>query len=62
MVDSVLLKAHHGLCIQMNGTTSDIACVQVVNTIHSNFLLMTKLCTLLIEKVVDKYISITKID
>ncbi|EFI86740.1 hypothetical protein HMPREF9551_04309 [Escherichia coli MS 196-1] len=48
MVDSVLLKAHHGLCIQMNGTTSDIACVQVVNTIHSNFLLLTKLCTLLI--------------
>ncbi|ERB09094.1 hypothetical protein G879_00905 [Escherichia coli KOEGE 7 (16a)] len=50
MVDPVLLKAHNGLRIQMNGTTPDIARVQVINTTHSNFLLLTKLCTLLIDK------------
>ncbi|HHI0807438.1 TPA: hypothetical protein ACP4R9_001616 [Escherichia coli] len=38
MVDPVLLKAHNGLHIQMNGTASDIACVQVINTTHNNFL------------------------
>ncbi|ENT3156230.1 hypothetical protein PSZ80_14625 [Shigella sonnei] len=38
MVDPVLLKAHNGLRIQMNGTASDIACVQVINTTHNNFL------------------------
>lgn len=49
MVDPVLLKAHNGLRIQMNGPP-DIARVQVINTTHSNFLLLTKLCTLLIDK------------
>ncbi|EOD2534988.1 hypothetical protein ACM959_003935 [Escherichia coli] len=38
MVDPVLLKAHNGLRIQMNGTTSGITCIQVINTTHSNFL------------------------
>ncbi|EFQ0298233.1 MULTISPECIES: hypothetical protein [Enterobacteriaceae] len=50
MVDPVLLKAHNGLRIQMNGPPPDIARVQVINTTHSNFLLLTKLCTLLIDK------------
>ncbi|HAW1077076.1 TPA: hypothetical protein RHY07_002621 [Escherichia coli] len=50
VVDPVLLKAHNGLRIKMNGTTFYLACVQVVNTIHSNFLLLTKLRALLIDK------------